>query len=147
MNTTTTASLLPNMTPHKAFFRRLPPNWPEISDRRYARRQQFYENRMARREAGEESVSDTSTETATTNLDRDSVATEDDEPMLTEIGRRVLEHKNKMAIRMIKQNKGTMPTFSRGDLVWLLFNTKLRLSTEPKKIPYRILEHSRKVSL
>jgi hypothetical protein len=62
-------------------------------------------------------VSDTSTEAATTNLDRDSVATENNKPILTEIGRRVLEHKNKIAARMIKQNKGTILIFGRGDLV------------------------------
>jgi hypothetical protein len=62
-------------------------------------------------------VFDTFTETAITNLNRDSVATKDDKPMLTEIGRRVLEHKNKIAACMIKQNKGTIYIFSRGDLV------------------------------
>jgi hypothetical protein len=102
---------------------------------------------VARRETGEELVSDTSTKTAITDLDRDSIATEDNKPILIKIGRRVLEHKNKMAARMIKQNKGTIPIFGRGDLVWLLFNTKLRLSTEPKKTSCRILECSRKVSL
>jgi hypothetical protein len=67
--------------------------------------------------------------------------------MLIEIGRRVLEYKNKITARMIKQNRGTMPIFGRGDLVWFLFSTKLRLSTELKKVSCRILEYSRKVSL
>jgi hypothetical protein len=102
---------------------------------------------VARQEAGEESVSDTSTETTTTDLNRDSVTTEDDKPMLTKIGRRVLEHKNKIAACIIKQNKGIILIFGRGDLVWLLFNTKLHLSTKPKKVSYRILEHSRKINL
>jgi hypothetical protein len=90
-------------------------------------------------------VSDTSTKAAITNLDGDSVITEDDKPMLTEIGRRVLEHKNKIAARMIKQNKGIMFIFGRGDLVWLLFNIKLCLSTKPKKISCRILKRSYKI--
>jgi hypothetical protein len=72
---------------------------------------------MARQEAGKESVSDTSTKTVIINLDRDFIATENDKPIFTKIGRRVLEHKNKMTARMIKQNKGIMLTFSRGDLV------------------------------
>jgi hypothetical protein len=50
---------------------------------------------MARREASEESISNTFTKTAITNLDRDSVTTKNNEPMLTEIGRRVLEYKKK----------------------------------------------------
>jgi hypothetical protein len=147
MNTTTIASLLPNIIPHKVFFGYFSPNWPEISDRQYARKQQFHKNRVTRQETGEESVSNTSIETTTTDLDRDSVATENNEPMLTEIGRRVLEYKKKIAARMIKQNRGIMLIFGRGDLVWLLFSTKLRLSTKPKKISCRILECSRKVSL
>jgi hypothetical protein len=117
MNIATTTSLLPNITPYKAFFGYPPPNWSKISDQRYTCRQQLYENHVARRETGEELVSNTSIETATTNLDRDSVATKNNEPMLTEISRRVLEHKNKIAACMIKQNGGIMPTFSKGDLV------------------------------
>jgi hypothetical protein len=102
---------------------------------------------MARQETGEKSVSDTFTKAATTDLDRDSVAIKDDEPMLTKISRRVLEHKNKITARMIKQNRRTMPTFGKRDLVWLLFSTKLRLSTKLKKISCRILECNRKMSL
>jgi hypothetical protein len=67
--------------------------------------------------------------------------------MLTKIGRRVLVHKNKITARIIKQNKGIILIFSRGDLVWLLFNTKLYLSTELKKISYRVLERNYKISL
>jgi hypothetical protein len=66
---------------------------------------------VARQEAGEKSISNISTEAAITDLDGDSVATENDELMLTEIGRRVLEYKRKIAAHMIKQNRGTMPTF------------------------------------
>jgi hypothetical protein len=71
-------------------------------------------------------VSDISIETATTNLDKDFVTIENDKPMLTKIGRRVLEYKNKITARMIKQNKGIIFIFSRGDLVWFLFSIKLQ---------------------
>jgi hypothetical protein len=72
---------------------------------------------VARQETSEESVSDTSIETAITNLDKDSVTTKNNKPMLTKIGRQVLEHKNKITACMIKQNKGIILIFSRGDLV------------------------------
>jgi hypothetical protein len=62
-------------------------------------------------------VSDTFTKTTITNLDRDSITTKDNKPILTEIDRRILEHKNKITACMIKQNRGTMLIFSRGDLV------------------------------
>jgi hypothetical protein len=39
-----------------------------------------------------------------------------------------------------------MLSFGRGDLVRLLFSIKLYFSTEPKKIPYQILERSRKIN-
>jgi hypothetical protein len=102
---------------------------------------------VAQRKAGEESISNTSIETAIINLNRDSVITENNKPMLTKIGRRVLKHKNKITVRIIKQNKGIIFIFSKGNLVWFLFNTKLYFSTEPKKIAYRILKYNRKISL
>jgi hypothetical protein len=44
---------------------------------------------MARQETGEKSISDISTETTITDLDRDSVATENNKPMLTSLGSKV----------------------------------------------------------
>jgi hypothetical protein len=101
---------------------------------------------VARRETGEESVSDISTKIIIINLDRDSIATKNNKPMLTEISCRVLEHKNKITACIIKQNKRTILIFNRGDLVLFLFNTKLYFSTKLKKISCRILEHNHKVS-
>jgi hypothetical protein len=72
---------------------------------------------MARQETGEKSISNIFIKTATTNLDRDSIAIENDKLILTKISRRVLEHKNKITACIIKQNKGIIFIFSRGDLV------------------------------
>jgi hypothetical protein len=72
---------------------------------------------VARQETSEELISDTFIETAITNLDRDSVTTENNEIILIKIGRRVLEYKNKVAACIIKQNKRIILIFSRGDLV------------------------------
>jgi hypothetical protein len=72
---------------------------------------------VTQREASKKLISDTSTKTVIINLDKDFITIENNKPILTEIGRRVLEHKNKITICIIKQNKGIILIFSRGNLV------------------------------
>jgi hypothetical protein len=67
--------------------------------------------------------------------------------MLTKINRRVLENKYKQAVRMVKKIEGTAATFSKEDIVWLAILMKIRRPIKPKKLPYYILELSRRVYL
>jgi hypothetical protein len=66
--------------------------------------------------------------------------------MLTEIGRRVLEHKEKQTTRIMKKKDRVKISFKKRDIVWLQILKKIRCPTEPMKLPCYILELSRKVS-
>jgi hypothetical protein len=60
--------------------------------------------------------------------------------ILNEIETRVAAHNNKLNAQMIKANSGRAATFVDGTVATLQIPVKLRLATEPSRIPVRVLE-------
>jgi len=69
------------------------------------------------------------------------------DPVLTEIERRVAEHNRRTQAQMVKQSKasGVITEFEDGDIATLVIPSKMRLKTESKRLPVRILlgDHGR----
>ena len=70
-----------------------------------------------------------------------------DDPILSEIEKRVAEHNRQTQAQMVKQSQayGVVTEFEDGDIATLLIPPKMRLKTESKRLPVRILsgEHDR----
>ena len=64
-----------------------------------------------------------------------------DDPILSEIEKRVAEHNLQTQAQMVKQSKshGVVTEFEDGDIATLLIPPKMRLKTESKRLPVRIL--------
>ena len=64
-----------------------------------------------------------------------------DDPVLTEIERRVAEHNRRTQAQMVKQSQahGVITEFEDGDIATLVIPPKMRLKTESKRLPVRIL--------
>jgi hypothetical protein len=64
-----------------------------------------------------------------------------DDPVLSEIERRVAEHNRRTQAQMVKQSRahGVITEFEDGDIATLLIPPKMRLKTESKRLPVRIL--------
>jgi hypothetical protein len=142
MNTIICDRLPRNITPFEAWFGRKYSNWTKISERRRACRDQIRQDQAARQYTSE-SVSSSKIKIATEN---DSIATENNSNMLTEIGHRVLEHKKKQATRIIKKKSRVKISFKKKNIVWLQIPKKIHRPTKPIKLPCCVLELSRKVS-
>ena len=65
----------------------------------------------------------------------------DEDPVLTAIERRVAEHNRRTQAQMVKQSQahGVITEFEDGDIATLLIPPKMRLKTESKRLPVRIL--------
>ena len=63
------------------------------------------------------------------------------DPVLSEIERRVAEHNRRTQAQMVKQSRahGVITEFEDGDIATLLIPPKMRLKTESKRLPVRIL--------
>jgi hypothetical protein len=80
-------------------------------------------------------------------IKNDSIATKNNGNMLTEIGRRVLEHKEKQTTRIINIKKNRVKIgFKKRDIVWLQILNKIYCPTEFIKLSYYVLELGRKVN-
>jgi len=70
-----------------------------------------------------------------------------DDPVLSEIERRVAEHNRRTQAQMVKQSQasGVITEFEDGDIATLVIPSKMRLKTESKRLPVRILlgDHGR----
>jgi hypothetical protein len=70
-----------------------------------------------------------------------------DDPVLSEIEKRVAEHNLQTQAQMVKQSRayGVITEFEDGDIATLLILSKMRLKTESKRLPVRILsgDHDR----
>ena len=64
-----------------------------------------------------------------------------DDPVLTEIERRVAEHNRQTQAQMVKQSQayGVITEFEDGDIATLVIPPKMRLKTESKRLLVRIL--------
>ena len=64
-----------------------------------------------------------------------------DDPVLMEIEKRVAKHNRRTQAQMVKQSQahGVITEFEDGDIATLLIPPKMRLKTESKRLPVRIL--------
>jgi hypothetical protein len=64
-----------------------------------------------------------------------------DDPVLTEIERRVADHNRQIQAQMVKQSQahGVITDFEDGDIATLAIPSKMLLKTESKRLPVRIL--------
>jgi hypothetical protein len=76
---------------------------------------------------------------STNESDTDELETNDDK-VLNEIETRVTAHNTKLHAQMIKGNNRRSATFTNGTVATLQIPLKLRLATEPLRIPVRVLE-------
>jgi hypothetical protein len=62
-------------------------------------------------------------------------------PVLSEIERQVAEHNRRIQAQMVKQSQahGVITKFKDGDIATLSISPKIRLKTESKLLPVRIL--------
>jgi hypothetical protein len=73
--------------------------------------------------------------------DTDDESDDDEDPVLTEIEARVVANDARLHAQMIKANSRRSALFSDGTIATLRIPLKLRLATEPSRLPVRILEY------
>jgi hypothetical protein len=71
----------------------------------------------------------------------DAESGDDGDLVLTEIEARVVAHDTRLHAQMIKANSRRSPVFADGIIATLQIPLKLRLATEPSRLPVRVLEH------
>jgi hypothetical protein len=116
INTTTTRTLLDKKTPFEVWFRQKP-RWTKPD---YL-----------------------ATEPVSVNNNLLHVDNEEfgDDPVLTEIEKRVAEHNRRTQAQMVKQSQahGVITKFEDRDIATLVIPLKMRLKTKSKRLPVRIL--------
>jgi hypothetical protein len=143
LNTTPSKALPNNMTPYEAHYGRPPPNWDDYS-------KQEAEDR-ARKQAklnGEEVMqpSDLESESGSDNNETD-IDTNDDQPFLTTLGKRIAAHHQVVANRMVKERGGKQEKVKLRQIVLLEVPRQLRTSVEPSRIPARVCGLTVRVSI
>jgi hypothetical protein len=73
--------------------------------------------------------------------DSDSQLDGDEDVVLTEIESRVVANDARLHAQMIKANSGRTALFTEGTIATLQIPLKLRLATEPSRLPVRVLEY------
>jgi hypothetical protein len=73
--------------------------------------------------------------------DSDSESDGDEDLVLTEIEAQVVAHDARLHAQMIKANSGRSALFTEGTIATLQIPLKLRLATEPSRLPVRVLEY------
>jgi hypothetical protein len=66
---------------------------------------------------------------------------DNEDPVLTEIEAQAVAHNARLHAQMIKANSGWSAVFTDGTIATLQVPLKLRLATEPSRLPVRILEY------
>jgi hypothetical protein len=72
--------------------------------------------------------------------DSDDESGDDEDPVLTEIEARVVANNARLHAQMIKANSGRSAVFKDGAIATLQIPLKLRLATEPSRLPVWVLE-------
>jgi hypothetical protein len=119
INTTTTQALPQKRTPFKVWFGRKP-HWI-----------------IAKLTKDNETDDDSKTRT---NSDNDFDSDPEDN-VLSEIEVRVVAHNAKLNAQMIKANNGRFKAFMDRTVATLQILLKLRLATEPSRLPVQVIEH------
>jgi hypothetical protein len=73
--------------------------------------------------------------------DSDSESDDNEDLVLTEIESRVVANDARLHAQMIKANSGRTALFTEGTIATLQIPLKLRLATEPSRLPVRVLEY------
>ena len=71
----------------------------------------------------------------------DDETDDDGDFVLTEIEARVVANNTRLHAQMIKANSGQSALFMDGSIITLQIPPKLRLATEPSRLPVRVLEY------
>jgi hypothetical protein len=119
INTTTTRALPQKRTPFEVWFSRKP-HWI-----------------TAKPTKDNETNDDSKTRTDSNNDSNSDL----EDNVLLEIEVRVAAHNARLNAQMIKANNGRSKAFIDGTVATLQIPLKLRLATEPSRLPVRVIEH------
>jgi hypothetical protein len=117
INTTTTRALLRRKTPFKVWFSRKP-RWITAG-----------------------LMDDVDDEDQDLQDDTDDDSSDNEDPVLSEIVAQAVAHNARLYAQMIKANSGWSAVFTDGTIATLQIPLKLRLATEPSRLPVQILEY------
>jgi hypothetical protein len=120
INTTSTRALPRNKTPYEVWFGRKP-RWITA---------QPTDEAAGANDVDEELIDDSDDESG-----------DDEDPVLTEIEARVVANDARLRAQMIKANSGRSAAFIDRAIATLQIPLKLRLATEPSRLPIRVLEY------
>ena len=145
INIILTFALLRGITPYEVWFGRKPPSDFQVYKERVPRRARTAVGEEVEEGVGE--VIEVEVEEEENFVDEDLAQEQAEEGMiLSELTKRVAEHVKKQNEKIVKKVKAKELVFEVQEIATLQIPKQYRFSTEPARIPVRVLEHAAKVS-